>query len=134
MMTKDIMGIILKDKVEGYNFNYTDLKEILKVCFYKRNLPIGFITSPTISNIYMLPFDESITENKYYDGVMYTRYADDILISLSQTKDEKIELMLLKSVVSSSLKKYKLTLNNKKEKMVKLNNYGDYIKYLGINI
>ena len=55
-------------------------------CFYVNDrLPIGYPSSPIISNIVMYETDENITqilanEDKFGNAV-YTRYADDIVIS-----------------------------------------------------
>ncbi|WP_161626159.1 reverse transcriptase family protein [Hugenholtzia roseola] len=44
-------------------------------------LPIGFPTSPLISNIVFKNLDEKIVEFANKEGLSYSRYADDILIS-----------------------------------------------------
>ena len=60
------------------------LKEIIKICCLDNGLPQGTPMSPILTNLIMIPFDHKITQylkrgtgNHY----VYTRYADDILIS-----------------------------------------------------
>ncbi|MDM5264578.1 reverse transcriptase family protein [Sulfurovum sp. XTW-4] len=47
----------------------------------KRILPMGFITSPAISNIIFRPLDIQIQKICAQRGITYTRYADDMLFS-----------------------------------------------------
>lgn len=61
------------------------LLEILNVCFWHNTLPQGAVTSPFLSNMVMVPYDKAISDLTYHypDGhhYIYTRYADDILLS-----------------------------------------------------
>lgn len=59
-------------------------KKIIKICCLDNGLPQGTPISPLLTNLIMVPFDYKITQflkrgtgNHY----VYTRYADDILIS-----------------------------------------------------
>ncbi len=47
----------------------------------KRVLPMGFKTSPKISNIIFRPLDIQIQKLCLENGIIYTRYADDMLFS-----------------------------------------------------
>lgn len=96
-------------------------------CFYKYRLPIGFSSSPKISDIYLLSLDRKFENNK---KVIYTRYADDILISSNDQKSlNKAYLVILKELKLKNLK-----LNNKKTIRKSLIHLNDSIKFLGINI
>lgn len=56
-----------------------------------KGLPLGLVTSPILSNIYMKEFDNIIygkLKKMGLDNIIYTRYADDIVISF---KAEKID-------------------------------------------
>lgn len=44
-------------------------------------LPIGFPTSPPISNACLTPFDDEFENYCLSSGLVYTRYADDIFVS-----------------------------------------------------
>ena len=97
-----------------------DVKELIKkTCFYKKeDLPIGYPSSPIISNIVMFNFD-SILERKFssekakYGNVIYTRYADDLVFSTDITGASNDIFSFVKDVVKT-LSTPKLKLNNKK--------------------
>ena len=70
---------------------YSEIKKALELCFLNGGLPQGTPISPFITNVMMIPFDH-VVANKLlkFDGIhqngnserfVYTRYADDILIS-----------------------------------------------------
>lgn len=65
---------------------YADkLRKIIEACFYEGRLPIGFITSPVLSDIYLTSVDMKYSKVKAFT---YTRYADDFIIS--SNKDMKV--------------------------------------------
>lgn len=57
------------------------LRELLKVVTFGGRLPQGAPTSPILANIVMIPYDYAIREYCKQHDLIYTRYADDILIS-----------------------------------------------------
>ncbi|WP_444901486.1 retron St85 family RNA-directed DNA polymerase [Microbulbifer sp. SSSA007] len=63
-------------------------KLIRSVCFYKDDrLAIGYPSSPVISNIVMREFDSKVTAliaDERYGKVIYTRYADDLVLSTNK--------------------------------------------------
>ncbi|MGV2620737.1 UNVERIFIED_CONTAM: reverse transcriptase family protein [Halobacillus marinus] len=75
-------------------------------------LPQGAITSPTLSNIVFREFDIKI--NKYSErlGVVYTRYADDLLFSSS--KDHKRFAEPLIKMIYKIINKKNFSVNHKK--------------------
>lgn len=103
---------------------------IKKVCFYYGALPQGSPTSPVISNIFLLDFDRDlyrkVRQNYHHSkNVTYTRYADDICISLgNELKDYKSKQNIkyyLTNIVNALLKPYSLHLN--KDKIELLGNH-----------
>ena len=66
---------------------YTDgekaLKESLSLCFLNGGLPQGTPMSPTLTNIMMIPIDHYISKTfrEHTPHLVYTRYADDIILS-----------------------------------------------------
>lgn len=105
---------------------------IMETCFYDGKMPLGFITSPILSDIYMKDFDEEFMK-KLGGRYIYTRYADDILISdsepIGEAEEQRIGILL-----NELLSNLGLVLNEKKYLKKDLIKSGDYIKYLGINI
>lgn len=62
-------------------------KSIFKLCFLNGGLPQGTPVSPILTNLMMIPFDYSITKKLTSYRFIYTRYADDLLISHRYTFD-----------------------------------------------
>lgn len=69
---------------------YTEatLRSMLRPCFLHNGLPQGAETSPWLSNVVMIPFDSWMSnmlmrklERMFGGNFVYTRYADDIIIS-----------------------------------------------------
>ncbi len=109
--------------------SFVIIERILRCCFYYGNLPLGFVTSPILSDIYMHDTDLAIGE-KYKDFI-YTRYADDILISSSK-KNKKLKHCSL--FIKKKLDALGLEMNRKKKAIVRFANEGDSIHYIGANI
>ena len=108
---------ILKDWVGSkYRGDYLDVVRL--VCFYKNDsLPIGYPTSPIISNIVMYNFDtiifSKLSNKEKYGIVNYSRYADDMTFSTNL----KGACRKIKSMVEETLKEISspcLHLNPKK--------------------
>ena len=106
------------------------LRNILSVCFYQGHLPIGFVTSPVLSDIFLRDLDQRIGAVK---GVRYTRYADDFIISASgEQAAEKLTSVL--ENLRAELAERQLSLNKKKTYIRTLNTEGDAIHLLGLNM
>lgn len=82
---------------------------VQKICFRNNKLCIGSVSSPSISNIVMLSFDETIMDFCDENGLKYSRYADDIYIS-----SEKYISIDLSGFISKQLLKLGLTMNKRK--------------------
>ena len=83
-ITPTSMQFILKSLYPFCFVQDSVLEELLSVCFWHGGLPQGAVTSPTLSNLYMVPFDKALSDQFYNWNRrthIYTRYADDILIS-----------------------------------------------------
>lgn len=104
-------------------FEENELLEIVrKSCFYLGDsLPIGYPTSPLISNIVLYKFDSkitaSLTDKDKYGSAVYTRYADDLAFSTNISGAcRKIKNMITKELRSMSSPS--LTLNARKTRYV----------------
>lgn len=94
---------------------------------YKSYLPIGYASSPKISDFYLRDLDEMMGSTK---GLKYTRYADDILLSSNDQKLLEEGCLALRN----ALKMEDLEINEKKVMKKSLANIGDSIHFLGINL
>lgn len=123
---------------EFINQNETLLKENkiklnhLKLCFYENHLPLGYITSPKISDIYMYYFD--CLMEKYMNDhpyLCYSRYCDDILIS-TPLQDMNY-LQDFYDYIKLQLEEINLKINEDKVRKVNLNE-ANSITFLGLNL
>ena len=102
----------------------------LQACFYNEHLPIGFISSPMLSDLFLHDIDMKYASVK---GVKYTRYADDLIISgTGEGVAEK--LAQIRDRLEKDLNLLGLELNRKKTYIRKLVLPGDAIHLLGLNM
>lgn len=99
-----------------------DAEELIRLaCFYKNDvLGVEFPSSPIISNIVMLEFDTALVNlinNKLKFGdVVYSRYADDLIISTNKLGVSSILLKEISSLISKT-KSPNITINTTKTKI-----------------
>jgi len=108
----------------GYNGKDEELyKAIETACFNKLNrLPIGYPSSPIISNIIMFDFDvylikELESKMEQFGKVVYTRYADDLIFSTNQRLVCKKVMKIIKEKLKS-MDSPKLRINNSKTRFL----------------
>lgn len=93
------------------------LKIILQMCSLNGGLPQGTPISPYLTNLLMVSYDYEITKLlKAYEGnhFVYTRYADDILISSKANFDWKaLETKLQEILAPFTIKTQKTRYGNK---------------------
>lgn len=135
-------SFVLKTKNIFTNFSTDDLKS----CFYGKNLSLGYVTSPKISDLYLYNFDRNIEGYlKVHKQLHYSRYCDDILISSEDNDFGALHTLL--SYIKKELLNCNLEINDKKvreydlsEDIVKQNkikygfNYYPYVTFLGLNL
>lgn len=125
--------------VKADQINRKECNGIIESCsITTRGLPLGFITSPLLSNIYLKEFDcvfYSQLKKMELDNIIYTRYADDIIVSFesdSITMLPEVETNIV-GIVGSLLSRYGLQLNNRKTRSYNLN-VSNHVRITGINI
>lgn len=104
--------------------------KILSACFYEGKMPIGFVSSPMLSDIFLKDVDERFGN---MEGISYTRYADDFIISSSGDEAEN-RLQYLLEELNREMEARKLELNKKKTYFRHLRHEGDAIHVLGLNL
>jgi hypothetical protein len=107
-----------------------EITQIVKACFYQNRLPIGFVTSPILSDLFLVTLDRKYEK---IQNITYTRYADDFIIS-SYGEDARKNLISCRLQLERDLDTLGLELNQKKTYIRTLNAIGDSIHVLGLNI
>ena len=103
---------------------------ILSACFYDGKMPIGFISSPILSDLFLKDVDERFGN---MDGINYTRYADDFIISAAGDQaDQQLQYALAE--LKREMDDRHLELNKKKTYFRQLRQEGDAIHLLGLNL
>jgi hypothetical protein len=72
----------------------SDINVITKLLTYRGRVPQGAVTSPAVSNLFMLPYDKKIKKLQPKYKVKITRYCDDIAISSKKSAGFKIKDIL----------------------------------------
>lgn len=101
---------IIKDK-SGKD----ELSKALSLCFLNGGLPQGTPISPMLTNIMMIPIDHVINRKLSQikdQSFVYTRYADDILVSSRRNFDQNIVIGIMTEVLNF----YKAPFTFKQEK------------------
>lgn len=83
-----------------------------KLCTKNKELPQGSPTSPALSNIFMIPFDDAISDFCKERVIKYTRYADDLSFSGDFDEEELIQK------VKKELKSLDLSIKKEKTKIM----------------
>lgn len=99
-------------------------------------LPLGLVTSPDLANLYLKGFDSLLyAKIKKYglSNPIYTRYADDLIISFKYTEEYRVIAEKIISEARTLLKEYYLRINDKKTQIVNLN-ISNHVKITGINV
>lgn len=115
-----------------------ECEELVASCSVgEKGLPIGFVTSPVLSNLYLKEFDNIFYGRlKKYElnNTIYTRYADDLTISFKKDNIPTENIIReIKIMASDLLKRYSLKLNHKKDKTIYLDK-SNHVRVTGINI
>ena len=78
------LDFVVKQLKKIYPFEYyseDELASFLWICFLNNELPQGTPMSPMLTNLIMIPIDYAIEKYAKENHLVYTRYADDIIIS-----------------------------------------------------
>ena len=111
-----------KNEVIDYHWTHDAAVFIARLVTHRGRLPQGAPTSPAIANLVFAKFDKQICD-KLGDKFVYSRYVDDLTISLSNSAAKSLGignkrdmLVAVNKVVSEVLKKSPFRLNQRKSK------------------
>lgn len=113
-----------------FNMDKAKLTPILSACFYGGTLPLGFASSPAISDCYLNELDRRMG---MLPGLVYTRYADDFLISASNL-NAQFMLENAQKTLTAELARLGLEINERKTFIRPLKAEGESIRFLGLNL
>lgn len=111
--------------------------DIVRKCSIgEKGLPLGLVSSPALANLYMKEFDGLLygrLKNMKLNNPIYTRYADDLVVSFKSSTNNIDIINTIKAEVQELLKKVHLTLNEKKTKSYILDKT-NHVRITGISI
>ncbi|RVU37233.1 RNA-directed DNA polymerase [Rheinheimera riviphila] len=94
-----------------------NIERIVYLCTIDNHLPVGFSCSPSISNFCFYDYDNIIDAYCKENDYIYSRYADDLIIS-SRNEMNKDKITDDLTAILSSDAFLKLSINHKKTKLI----------------
>ncbi|OGT79953.1 MAG: hypothetical protein A3I13_02600 [Gammaproteobacteria bacterium RIFCSPLOWO2_02_FULL_47_50] len=125
---KNVLNSNLDDSPISDIVNYKD--QLINIVTVNNILPIGFSTSPNISNTCLYNFDNSLETYCNERDINFTRYADDIILS-SNTKESMVGIEEIVSKILNEFFNDRFVLNQHKTKRLRK---GNKVKLLGMVI
>lgn len=128
---------LYKELSKNNNVSINSCSKLVELCSVAdKGLPLGLVTSPILSNIYMKEFDNILygkLKKMDLDNVIYTRYADDIVISYKADAVNMDIYKEIREIVYMCLKQVHLRSNEKKERIYDIKK-GGHVRITGINV
>ncbi|MCW0435136.1 reverse transcriptase domain-containing protein [Xanthomonas sacchari] len=106
------------------------VEHVLRLLTIDGKLPIGYSTSPIVSNACLLSFDQLLSQISHDRGWIYTRYADDIMLSTQDRANLSDAAAVVEGCLASALGD-EFKLNPAKSKLTTI---GRKVKLLGLVI
>jgi len=106
------------------------IPKIVELTTHNGSIPVGFATSPKLSNAFLFEFDSALHRYCTEQSLTYTRYSDDIIIS----SNSRGQLDGMDTHIQNLLSEHaspKLLLNDKKTRQIHI---GRKVKILGMVI
>lgn len=111
--SETLMNFFARNRDITHRLDLTDedLELIKDICLYKgERLVVGSVASPRIANVVMYQFDVELYQALSETGkFIYTRYADDIVISSKEYIDEGVL-----DIIKEKMQQYGFSMNMKK--------------------
>lgn len=119
------------------NVSINSCSKLVELCSVNdKGLPLGLVTSPILSNIYMKEFDNILygkLKKMDLNNIIYTRYADDIVISYKADMINSDINAQIKANVYKCLKQVHLKSNERKERVYHIRT-GGHVRITGVNV
>lgn len=93
-----------------FNFDNYTAHSLAKLCCYKGRLPMGAPTSPVLSNLFCIGFDNEIEHWASSKNINFTRYVDDLTLSSNAKQFTAHDF----NYISTIALKYQLKFNSSK--------------------
>lgn len=129
-ITTPLVRRILMESTTPVADLHDHLEHILELLTIDGQLPIGYSTSPIVSNACLFSFDHRMTEISLERGWIYTRYADDIMLSTQDRSNLSDAEAVIEDCLASELGD-EFNLNPAKSKLTTI---GRKVKLLGLVI
>lgn len=129
-ITSDLIRSVLERSATPVSDLAEHIDHILRLLTVKGRLPIGYSTSPTLSNACLLGFDKRLAAISKERHWIFTRYADDIIISADDRQSIRDASGVIKDCLASELGDG-FSLNPNKSKLTTV---GRKVKLLGLVI
>ncbi|WP_422103552.1 reverse transcriptase domain-containing protein [Vreelandella sp.] len=129
-VSKKDIEILLKNNLDSSPI--ADIKnfllEILNLVTVEDVLPVGFATSPSITNSILFDFDNFLESYCYDNNIVYTRYSDDLILSSENSQSFKnIKPIVTELLINHATPNF--SINEKKTKFLHI---GNKVKLLGM--
>jgi RNA-directed DNA polymerase len=115
------------------------VKQILKANG-KRGVPQGGVLSPLLANLYLSELDRAMEEeavkrrrNGKWERVVYTRYADDMVVLVDGYPQWRGHVEVIKGRLEEELRKVAVEVNEEKTRVVDFGSGGSF-GFLGFNL
>ena len=109
---------------------------VTKCSVSNKGLPLGLVSSPALANLYMKEFDGLLygrIKKMGLNNPIYTRYADDITISFSETLDYEQRIERLIGEVKQLLTRFHLVVNERKTQVFNLEK-SNHVRITGVSV
>ncbi|MDE5931432.1 MAG: hypothetical protein K2H40_02980 [Lachnospiraceae bacterium] len=115
----------------------TECYDIVRKCSVgNKGIPLGLVSSPALANLYMKEFDGllyGMIKKMNLTNPIYTRYADDMVISFKAEPDYERKIVEIQQIVKDLLKKVHLSINEKKTGIFSLEK-SNHVRITGVSI
>ncbi len=113
-----LLKAMVKNKIID-SYEFSDVNRLAHLCCYNNGLVQGAPTSPQLSNYVMANADKKIYNYVKSLGLRYSRYSDDIIVSVSKFMSaKKLNLSAVYNTIAHTLSIGGFSINHKKVRLL----------------